>query len=125
MSRADSLDRRLSSLEAQLLSGVLAELDTVANGGASMYFTRKREHIADGRKYQDERTGELESLEREVAVLSEKLGVPTQSQALALVAEFSARLANTENSWAGGKVALARELLARVKHGASLERTRE
>jgi hypothetical protein len=90
-----------------------------------MYFTRKLKHIADGKAYLDDDTSDLERLERDVAVLCEKLGGPTHSQALALVAEFMARLESTEKPWTGGKVALARALISQVKSNISLEQSRD
>jgi hypothetical protein len=112
-------------LEAQLMGRVLAELDTEARGRHSMFFTRKREHIADGKSYVDAETAELERLEREVALLCKKIGRPARSQALELVAQFTRRLESTEKPWTGSQVALAREILSQVKSNISLQADRE
>jgi hypothetical protein len=112
-------------LEAQLLGRVLAELEAEARGNHSMYFTRKRGHIADGKAYIDAETAEVERLERDVVLLCSKIGGPARSQALELIDEFTRRLESTEKPWTGGQVALAREILSQVKSNNSLQRDRD
>jgi hypothetical protein len=117
MSRTESLFQRLAHLENELMSAVIVELQKEAGGEHSMYFARKRKFIAQGKKYQDEHTAQIEWLEKEITSLRRRLGEPYPGAILALAQEFPRVLSDEVNPWEGGSVALAREIHYRVQCG--------
>lgn len=105
------------------MSALLAELRKEASGVHSVYFTRKRAFIADGKKYRDAETSSIERLEKEIEALRRGLGAVLPGDVLTLSQEFPGRLSDATNPWTGGQVALAREILSRVEPNKPLHAT--
>jgi hypothetical protein len=88
MSRTMKLRERLDALEQELENRLLAELEIEAEGGRSMFFTRRMPWGCDGRAYRRGPIAGLEDLANTVIALKEKLGEPTSEGAAGIVLQY-------------------------------------
>jgi len=81
-------------------------------GRHSRYLSRKYSPYLAGKQYRD--TGTLESLEREVVRLRRKLKVDVPGPVVGLLEECVERVQAEIKPWAGGRVAIAKAVLAKL-----------
>jgi hypothetical protein len=81
MSKTDKLYKRLKELEAEYKKRLIIEFQNVAeNICGSMYLSRKRPHMFDGKFWRSKEVAEIERLEKDIIALREKLGEPVPGE---------------------------------------------
>jgi hypothetical protein len=100
MSRQDKLFSRLDTLESEWKKMILSELEKVSDEGNSKYITRYMGHYASP-AYSDDKTDEIERLEKEIHKLRKKLSLPIDASPKAILDEYVARYRSGEGNARG------------------------
>jgi len=114
VTRSDKLHLRLARLESDLLQALIREFRDEIGNRPSRYLMRKGPYIT-GRQYRTAESDHLESLERQVLSLRRKLQEDVPGPVLAAVEEFAGRVQAAVKPWEGGRVSIAKDILARLR----------
>jgi len=114
MPRSEKLYQRLQALEHELRRRLVREFRAEVAGRHSRYRSRKYSPYLAGKQCRDTNTGTLESLEREVVRLRRKLKVDVPGPVVGLLEECVERVQAEIKPWAGGRVAIAKAVLAKL-----------
>jgi len=114
MVRSEKLYHRLEQLESGLRQALICELRDEVGDRPSRYLMRKGPYVG-GRQYRTAKSNRLESLERQVLTLRRKLQEEVPGPVLAIVEEFAERVRSAVKPWEGGRVAIAKDLLAKLQ----------
>ena len=107
MSRTSILYDTLDELEREFVSILLKELQSIASGHSSRFFSRKIAYLFEGKFWQDANTLRVEEIEKDIIALREKLAEPLDGGPTGLAEEFAHRRAELPDRHKGGEVHLA------------------
>lgn len=115
MKRNEKLYLQLNELESKFLKLLYSEFCNIAEqGGSSMYLSRKASRLFDGKFYRRDDIDLMESLERKIYQLREKLGETSPGPVIALVNDFLLQDDELKDRFDGGRRALAKQMLERI-----------
>ena len=88
MGKTDKLYKRLDELENEYADLLEQELEVLAKGRSSLYFSRKVRFLFDGKCWRDKDTAYIEKLEKDIYVLRQKLHEPISNSYTNLINQF-------------------------------------
>lgn len=122
MARSHHLYQKLDQLEREYTQKMVLELERVATGQSSQYFSRRIPGLFDGKAWRDRDTAKIEKMEQTIDSLRKKLGEPSDTGPAAIVKEFVRFRLTLANPYDGSQKCLAKSTIERLKeveHSAS------